>query len=410
MENLILYTILFIIVSNFLFEQWLEYINLKNLKPLLPESLSNIYDQQSYEKSIAYEKINAQFGLLTSSISFVAIILMILLQGFNFIHQTALLFNLNSVWTSLIFFGILMFASDILSIPFAIYKVFVIEEKFGFNKTTIKTFIFDKLKNWLLMIILGGTLLGFIIYIYVKTGQNFWLYVWIFLTCFSIFMTLFYSNLIVPIFNKQTPLQDGSLRTAINSLAQKAGFKLNNIFIINGSKRSTKANAYFTGFGPKKRIVLYDTLINDLSENEIVAVLAHEIGHYKKKHVQQGLLYSTLHTGALLFIFSFFLSNPIFSKVLGADQSYFHLNIIVIGILYSPISMLLSLVMNKISRVNEYQADQFVVNFGLADDLVSALKKLSVKNLSNLTPHPFYVFIYYSHPTLLQRISQLQKK
>jgi STE24 endopeptidase len=235
----------------------------------------------------------------------------------------------------------------------------------------------------------------------------FWIYAWLLAITFTIFMAMFYSSLIVPLFNKQTPLEEGELRDAIKRFTDKVGFKLVNVFVIDGSKRSTKSNAYFTGLGPKKRIVLYDTLINDLSTEEIVAVLAHEIGHYKKRHIYLGLLIGIIQTGLTLFIFSLLISNSSLSAALGGDQPSFHLGLIAFGILYSPISLLTGIMLHQISRHNEYAADRYVKENGDAEALISALKKLSSKNLSNLTPHPAYVFFHYSHPTLLQRIKAL---
>ena len=269
-------------------------------------------------------------------------------------------------------------------------------------------FILDKLKGYLLGAIIGGGLLSLIINIYQLTTTSFWIYAWLVISAFSVLMVLFYSNLIVPLFNKQTPLEEGELRDAISKFCKMAGFKLDNIFVIDGSKRSTKANAYFTGFGSKKRIVLYDTLINDLTTNELVAVLAHEIGHYKKKHVVWSLLLGMVQTGIMLYIFSLFVGSPELSAALGVDKPSFHIGLIAFGILYSPISMILGLVMNIFSRKNEYQADAFAAKHFDAGELASALKKLSVKNLSNLRPHPVYVFFHYSHPTLLQRLESLK--
>ena len=249
-----------------------------------------------------------------------------------------------------------------------------------------------------------------IVWFYYKTGRNFWLYGWGLITLFSVFINLFYSELIVPLFNKQTPLPDGSLRKAIEAFAGKTGFGLRNIYIIDGSKRSTKANAYFSGFGPKKRIVLYDTLQNELSEEEIVAVLAHEIGHYKKKHVLLSLLFSVITTGLMLFLFSLVVGNPLLSMALGSDSRGFHLGLIVFGILYSPVSLLIGLFTNYISRRNEFEADRFVKENFRPEILAEALKKLSVKNLSNMMPHPAYVFFHYSHPPLLSRLEKLEER
>jgi STE24 endopeptidase len=258
--------------------------------------------------------------------------------------------------------------------------------------------------------IIGGGLLALIIYIYQLTTTQFWIYAWIVITAFSVFMVLFYSNLIVPLFNKQTPLPDGDLKSAIEAFATKVGFKLDNIYVIDGSKRSTKANAYFTGFGAKKRIVLYDTLINDMTTNELVAVLAHEIGHYKKHHVIWSLLLGVVQTGITLFLFSLFVGSADLSAALGVESPSFHIGLVAFGLLYSPISMITGLLLNVFSRKNEYEADAFAAKYFSATELASALKKLSVKNLSNLRPHPLYVFFHYSHPTLLQRLKALDRK
>ena len=286
----------------------------------------------------------------------------------------------------------------------------MIEEKFGFNKTTRKTFFFDKIKGWLMMVVLGGGILALIIWFYQFAGKDFWIYAWALVTVFSVVMNMFYSKLIVPLFNKQTPLEDGSLRTKIEAYAKTVGFTLDKIFIIDGSKRSTKANAYFSGFGSEKRITLFDTLVNDLEEDEIVAVLAHEVGHYKKKHIIFNLLASIITTGFTLWLLSLFVSSPLLSQALGVQETSFHIGLIAFGILYSPISEITGLLMNLLSRKFEYQADNYAKEtFGSAP-LISSLKKLSSNSLSNLTPHRAYVFFHYSHPTLLQRIQNLKLK
>ena len=302
-----------------------------------------------------------------------------------------------------------MFVSDLLSTPFDLWDTFKIEEKYGFNKTTPKTFLFDKLKGWLLMIIIGGGILLLITWLYNVTGRYFWLMAWGAITLFSLIMNMFYSNLIVPLFNKQTPLEEGALRNAIESFASKVGYDLKNIYVIDGSKRSSKANAYFTGLGPKKRIVLYDTLINDLTTEEIVAVLAHEIGHYKKKHSLSGMILGIIQTGIMLYLFSLFVAIPELSQALGGETASFHIGLIAFAILYTPLSMLLGIFTNLFSRKNEYQADAYAAEHYGAEPLISGLKKLSKNSLSNLTPHPLYVFFYYSHPPLLQRMRKMEE-
>jgi len=408
MPQILFFVIIGLLVGDFIFEQILEYLNSTQWSDELPKEVKDIYDQEKYRQQQAYEKVNHRFSLVSSSFSFVLMLLMLFLAGFAWVNNMAQLVSVNPILNALVFFGILLLASDLINTPFSIYHTFVIEEKFGFNKTSPKTFILDKLKGWVLAAIIGGGLLSLIIYIYQLTTSSFWIYAWLVISGFSIFMVLFYSNLIVPLFNKQTPLPEGELKSAIRDFSDQVGFKLDNIYVIDGSKRSTKANAYFTGIGAKKRIVLYDTLISDLTTNELVAVLAHEIGHYKKKHVLWSLLLGILQTGIVLYLFSLFVGSSELSAALGVQNPSFHIGLIAFGILYSPISLITGLAMNVFSRKNEYQADAFAAKYFDANELVLALKKLSVKNLSNLLPHPVYVFFHYSHPTLLQRLKALK--
>ncbi|MBN2347826.1 MAG: M48 family metallopeptidase [Bacteroidales bacterium] len=410
MYNIVFYIIVGILIFNFILERFLDWLNAQKWTNILPKELEGIYDAGQYKKSQDYKKVNDRFSLITSSFNLILILLMFFLGGFSVVDGLAKDFVSNTILIALVFFGILMLASDVINTPFSIYDTFVIEEKFGFNKTTVKTFIFDKIKGWLLGAVIGGGLLALIIWFYQLTTSLFWIYAWIAVAVFSIFMNMFYSNLIVPLFNKQTPLEPGELRDAIEKFSANAGFKLDNIFVIDGSKRSTKSNAYFTGLGSKKRIVLYDTLIKDLFTDELVAVLAHEIGHYKKKHNISNLILGIIQTGLTLFIFSLFVDNPALSRALGTNEPGFHLGLVAFGILYSPISLVIGLLMNIFSRKNEYEADRFAKEHFDGEQLISALKKLSVKNLSNLTPHPVYVFFHYSHPTLLQRIHALKMK
>ncbi len=409
MEQILFYVIVAIIMIDFFFDRIIDYLNASRWSNQLPEELKGIYDEEKYRKSQDYQKENMRIGLLTSSLSFIIIVSFISLGGFGWLDSFVRQYTQHPVLMALLFFGIIGFVSDIFSTPFDIYDTFVIEEKYGFNKTTPKIYITDKIKGWFLAAILGGGLLALFVWFYEIAGELFWLYAWLFLTAFSIFMSMFYSSLIVPLFNKQTPLEDGELRNAIEQFSKKAGFKLDNIFVIDGSKRSTKANAYFSGLGAKKRIVLYDTLINEHSTEELVAVLAHEIGHYKKKHIVKGMIISTITSGAMLYLLGLFINRPELSMALGAEQSSFHIGIIAFGLLYSPISTLLGIMSNILSRKHEYQADEFAAKNYSPDPLQSALKKLSVNNLSNLRPHPLNVFINYSHPPLLQRLEHLQR-
>ncbi|MCF8303776.1 MAG: M48 family metallopeptidase [Bacteroidales bacterium] len=408
MAQTLFYIIVVIIVASYLLERILEYLNMTYWSDKLPQELQGIYDEKEYKRSQDYHKVNTRFGFLTSTISLIAMLLILFLGGFAWLDETVRQWSTHPILMALLFFGILGLAADILSTPFSIYDTFVIEEKFGFNKTTPKTFILDKIKGWFIGAILGGGLLALIVWIYQSTGSWFWVIAWGAIALFTIFLTMFYSTLIVPLFNKQTPLEEGDLRKSIENFASKVGFKLQNIFVIDGSKRSTKANAYFSGLGSKKRIVLFDTLINEHTVKELVAVLAHEIGHYKKKHTTVNVVVSLAQTGLMLFILSWFISDPVLSKALGAEVGSFHMGILAFGLLYSPLSTLLGILMNIMSRKHEYQADAFAAKNYEAQPLQDALKKLSVKNLSNLRPHPAYVFVHYSHPPLLRRLRALE--
>jgi STE24 endopeptidase len=409
MAHAILIFILSILVFGYILERILDYLNSTYWSNKLPAELEGIYDSDKYRKSQNYLKVNQRFSTLTESLSFIAMMLMLLFGGFAWLDGFVRHFTSQPILMGLLFFGILGFAADILSTPFSVYHTFVIEAKYGFNKTTPRTFILDKIKGWLLGALIGGGLLSLIIWIYQSTGSYFWLIAWGVISLFMIFMTMFYSTLIVPIFNKQKPLEDGDLRLAIESFASKVGFKLENIFVIDGSKRSSKANAYFSGIGAKKRIVLFDTLIRDHTTEELVAVLAHEIGHYKKKHTRSGIIISIAETGLMLFILSLFIGNPVLSRALGSETGSFHMGVLAFGMLYSPISMVLGLGMNILSRKNEYEADRYAGENYDPVSLQDALKKLSVNHLSNLRPHPAYVFVHYSHPPLLQRLTALEK-
>ncbi len=405
----IFYIIIGILLFDYLLVKLLGYLNAKHYNDALPKELKDVYKNDEYKKSQDYKLTNYKFGNLSSLFSLILTITFLCFDGFKIVDGSARSISNNTIIIALIFFGLIMIASDIITTPFAYYQTFVIEEKFGFNKSTRKLFFLDKLKAWLMGAIIGGAILSLIIWFYDFAKEDFWWYAWILITAFSLFMNMFYAKLIVPIFNKQTPLEEGSLKNKIATYAKKVGFKLDNVFVIDGSKRSSKANAYFSGFGKEKRITLYDTLINDLNEEEIVAVLAHEVGHYKRKHIIYNLILSTLITGFTLWLLSQFISSPLLSKALGVETPSFHIGMIAFGMLYSPISEITSLLMNILSRKFEYQADDYAKNTYNADDLISSLKKLSEKSLSNLTPHPAYVWFNYSHPTLLQRIVNLKK-
>lgn len=404
---LVLYIV--IISGEFIFEKVLEILNYRKLESVLPERMKGLYDPEKYKKSIAYNKENARFGFLTSTLSFIVLVILIATGFFGMLDSWIRHFVSNPLLISLIFFGLLYVAGDILTTPFAAYGTFVIEEKYGFNKTSPKTFVLDKLKGYLLSILLGGGIVLVLLVLIQRMGENFWIYFWIVISAFTLFMNMFYTTLIVPLFNKLIPLEESDLRNAILNYSRQVKFPLDNVFVIDGSKRSTKANAYFSGLGKKKKIVLFDTLINNHSNEELVAVLAHEVGHYKKKHILQSYLTSILQTGIILYIMSLMIFNPNLSKAFGGEQMAIHLNLIAFFILFSPISTITGILMNLISRKNEYQADAYAAETYRAGPLQEALKKLSTHNLGNLTPHPWYVFVNYSHPPLMARLEALDR-
>ncbi|MCL6265364.1 M48 family metallopeptidase [Flagellimonas myxillae] len=407
-KTTLFYVIIFILVVQYVAHQVLEYLNAKRFASQVPNELKDVFDAEEYQKSQEYKQTNYRFGSISEGASLVATLAFLLLGGFEWVDQTTRSLTDNPILMALIFFGIIMVASSIAGMPFSYYQTFVIEEKYGFNKTTKSLFVLDKIKAGILAMVFGGGILSLFILFYQWTGPIFWIYTWILTAAVILFMNLFYSRLIVPLFNKQTPLNDGSLKNAIEGYAHKVGFELKNIFVIDGSKRSTKANAYFSGFGREKRITLFDTLIDDLSEEEIVAVLAHEVGHYKRKHIIFNLVVSLLLTGFTLYILSLFINTPEISLAIGVSTPSFHAGLIGFVLLYSPISEITGLAMNFLSRKFEFQADNYAKTTFAADPLVTSLKKLSKNNLSNLTPHPAYVFVHYSHPPLIERIRNLK--
>jgi len=410
MEPSTLFNILItILLIKFVIDSVLNHLNAKHFNDTLPNDISDVYEINEYQQSQSYKKTNHNFSKITSLFSLITTLLFFFFDGFSIVDEIARRFSNNIIIITLIFFGIIIIGSDIISIPFSLYKTFVIEEKFGFNKFTKKLFFLDKIKGLLMTIILGGSILSIITWFYEFTGNYFWIYTWLLITTFSVFLNMFYSKLIVPLFNEQTILEEGDLKNEIVKYVNSVGFKANNIYVLNGSKRSTKANAYFSGFGNQKRITLYDTLINDLENNEIVAVLAHEVGHYKRKHILYNLTSSIILTGFALFVLSLFIKTPILSLALGVSHPSFHIGLIAFGILYSPVSQILGVFMNYMSRKFEYQADNYAKNTFSASPLISSLKKLSKNSLSNLTPHYLYVFFHFSHPTLLDRIKNLNK-
>jgi len=410
--------IIALVIFNYLFSNILDYLNHKNWKDEIPKELKDFYDKKKYKQAKQYAISKNKIGLLSSTTSFLLVVSLLVFNGYGYIDQLVNSFNLNlflsfeinnSFTKSGVFFLILFILNLIISIPFSYYNTFVIEENFGFNKTTKSTFFFDIIKSSILSILIGGFLLFLALYLYNSLNDGFWLYLWIGLSLLMIFINMFYADLIVPIFNKLTPLENGDLRKKIENYSKEVGYLLKNIYVIDGSKRSTKANAFFSGLGPRKTIALYDTLIEKHTENELVAVLAHEVGHFKKKHVFSGLLMSVIQIGVMVFFFELCLKLPEISLALGGSGVNFHLGLIGFSIIFSPISMMSGILMNYISRKNEFEADSYAKETYNGDDLSLALKKLSVDSLSNIYPHPLYVFFHYSHPPLIKRLRALNK-
>lgn len=403
------YVMVLLIWGDYLLDRVLEQWNAKRWLLPIPESLKDLYDEAAYVKARQYSEEKRQLSRISTIIS-TALIIGALLYGLpGKLQMEIAAYTDQPIAQALLFFGVVGIIGFVLGLPFSIYSTFVIEEKYGFNKMTPQLFISDSIKGILISSIIGGGLLSAIILFFTWQPSSFWMYAWILFTAFSMFMAMFYTSWIVPMFNQLKPLEDGSLRDKLMSLADKAGFELKNVSVIDGSKRSTKANAYFSGFGPKKSIVLFDTLIEQLTEDEVVAVMAHEIGHYKRKHVTQGLVIGTLQTGLMLFLLSLCIQLPAFHQALGSQLAAFHLGLIAFSLLYSPFGTISGIAMNMLSRKNEYEADAFAAQYCPAEDLISGLKKLHRDTLSNINPHPAYVFIHYSHPTLLQRIEHLNK-
>ena len=408
--NIYAIIILVTIVFGYVLSLITELLNLGALKDELPREFDGVYDAGKYTKSQEYTRIRTRFGFITSTFSIVLTLVFWFVGGFNSLDQLVRNWGLHPIVTGLAYMGVFIVAKGILSLPFSIYSTFVIEERFGFNKTTAKTFVLDLLKGLLLGALLGAPLLAGVLAFFQYTGNLAWLYCWLATTVFTLFIQFIAPTWIMPLFNKFTPLEDGELRKAIISYAQSVRFSLQNVFVMDGSKRSSKSNAFFTGFGKNKRIALFDTLIEKHTVAELVAVLAHEIGHYKKKHIMQSMVISILHTGVMFFLLAVFISHAGLFEAFYMDQISIYAGLIFFGMLYSPIEIILSIFMNIFSRKNEYEADRYASETTKdSQSMIEALKKLSVHNLSNLTPHPFYVFLNYSHPPVLERIRAIRQ-
>lgn len=397
-----------LIIFDFGFDKILDYLNVRSWKDDIPDELQGYYDADKYKTARAYQLENGKLSMISSTLSLIVLLAMILFGGFGWLDEYISQYTSNEFFRTAAFFGVLMIASDIIGLPFSLYKIFVIEEKYGFNKMTVKTFVLDKLKGYLIGAVIGGGLLWVALFVMDYFKEGFWIWLWMVVAGFSLIMNMFYADVILPLFNKLTPLEEGELRDKIQEYADKIGYSLKNIYVIDGSKRSTKANAFFAGMGPRKTIALYDTLIEKHTDEELVAILAHEVGHYKKKHIAVSMILSVLQMGLMIFLFEQFIKIPEVSIALGASETTFHIGIIAFGIVLSPLTTVTGILMSMLSRKNEFEADDYAKDTYNAEPLIEGLKKLSVDNLSNLYPHPLYVFIHYSHPPLLKRLANLK--
>lgn len=408
--NIYLLIILIIIIGQYLLDLVVENLNIHSASPVLPKEFAGYYSGEKYSQSQNYLKEKTSFRLIKETILTSIILVFILIGGFNFVDTFARSFDLNPIITSLIFAGVLMLAVQILNIPFSIYHTFGLEAKYGFNKTTVKTFILDTVKTWLLGALIGGVAFALVVWFFKTMGQFAWFYCWIGIVLFQLFLIFIAPVVIMPLFNKFAPLEEGELKQAIQDYAASQKFQIKGIFKMDASRRSTKSNAFFTGFGKYRRIALFDTLIAKHSVDELVSVLAHEIGHYKKKHILKSILISVVTTGVMFFILSLFINNPGLFSAFKMQRVSVYAGLFFFSFLYSPISMLLSIAGNILSRKHEYEADRFsLLTYKKPEAMICALKKLSVDNLSNLTPHPLKVFLDYSHPPVLKRIEAIRK-
>lgn len=387
-----------------------DMLNLRALQPDLPAAFRGVYDAETYRKSQAYTRVQTQFGWLTATFSLLLTLIFWFAGGFPALDRIVRAWALGPIGSGLVYIGLLLFGRSLLSLPFSIYSTFVLEARFGFNRTTPMTFITDTIKGVALALLLGAPLLAGILAFFSDAGQHAWLYCWGATTVFMLAVQFIAPTWIMPLFNTFKPLDAGALKAALFAYAKRVGFPLQDVFVMDGSRRSSKSNAFFTGFGKHKRIALFDTLIEQLTNAELVAVLAHEIGHYKKKHVIKGMLLSIAHMGVMFFLLSVFMTHEGLFAAFSMAQPSIYAGMIFFGLLYAPVELLLSIAMSLFSRRHEYAADRFAMQtVDNPEALAQGLQKLSLHNLSNLTPHPFYVFLNYSHPPVLARIEAIRR-
>jgi STE24 endopeptidase len=408
--NIYAIIILVTLLADYILNLVADRLNIRALRNDLPDEFKDDFDDKQYQKAQDYTRVRTRFGMITSTFNLVLVLGFWFSGGFNWLDQIVRSWNLSTLVTGLVYIALLMIARTLLSLPFELYSTFVIEERFGFNRTTLKTFVADHLKGFALAVLLGGPVLAGVLAFFQYAGSLAWLYCWIVTTIFTLFIQFIAPRWIMPLFNKFNPIEEGELKERILNYADSVDFSLQGVYIMDGSRRSSKSNAFFTGFGRNKRIALFDTLVNKHTPTELVTVLAHEIGHYKKKHIIKGMVMSIAHSGVLFYLLSIFITHQGLFDAFYMDQMSIYAGLIFFGMLYAPIELILSILMGLLSRKHEYEADRFAVETTKAPEtFIKTLKRLSVDNLSNLTPHPFYVFLNYSHPPVLERIRHIRK-
>ena len=409
MEQTFYLIIVLALFTEYLLSVTSSLLDIGNIKEFLPKGFESVYDNEKYAKSQAYLREKTWFSIFTGTFSLFLILVVIHLKLFGILDHALRNQFENEIILGLVFFGVIFITQDILSLPFSIYSTFVIEEKFGFNRTNVKTFISDKLKGYLLTITLGTLLMGPLLYFFINFGSNGWWIAWIIITAFIIAVQPLFIHVIAPMFNKFEPLEKGELRDAIENYSKKVSFPIGRIDVMDGSKRSAHSNAYFSGFGKSRRIALFDTLLDKHTTDEIVSVVAHEVGHYKKKHIITGTLLGIIETGIILFLFNLIMNNQDLFSVFGVSNISVYCGLVFFTMLYTPISLVTSIFTTALSRKNEYEADLYSLETtGNPAALINMLKGLAAHNLSHLTPHPLKVFLSYSHPPVVDRISAIE--
>jgi STE24 endopeptidase len=402
--------ILIFLATDLLIHLLADTLNLKALEQPLPDRFRDVFDPIRYAKSRQYLRTNTRFGQLTRSVDFLLLIGFWFAGGFALVDGWSRDAGWGPVPTGLVYIGMLVFIKALVDQPFSLYATFVIEERFGFNRTRLSTWINDRIKTLLLILLLGGPLMAGILLFFQYAGSAAWLWCWALITLFTLLVQFVAPTWIMPLFNRFEPLADGDLKSTILAYTRSIGFTLDDVYVMDGSRRSAKSNAFFTGFGRHRRIVLFDTLIERHSTDELLAILAHEMGHYKRHHILITIAAGILQTGVLLYLMSLVIGTPALFHAFYVSQPSIHAGLIFFSLLYTPVDLFLGLFMQAISRRHEYAADRYAATTtGKAGPMIAALKKLSADNLSNLTPHPFYVILNYSHPPMCERIRALEK-